>query len=1814
MSDIGKGTVRLRISNADYSCDECSVTRKLNYGWKTATIKSRGNSLPLSEADVVEIYFENDSIQSKRIDGYVTSITENRKGKNIEYDYEVYGREAFVNYRLFKPTQRNTLATSFITDMMTSIGYPDPIFTSELNNVTITLDSVNDDYVHNHLRNLADKYTINYYYDNDLQLHAFYNSPNTLSTTLTYSAFNRDKVTDITNVYNRIALRTNDMSINDSKLEYLTESANDTTKWKFKKIKWNGPYVNFDAWFPSTPRLGDAIEESCTRKALFISPPMEDRGIYAIQANGITITPGEATPDNGWRMKMYVICDLGALYDPSTLNNISCNIYVDNGPNNLTYTVENHLFEQNVNYPPYHINALASYPFNQSHQHYYSFSSPKYNENTWNTISFNVSNMTALGKLDYARYLGFEILCEVDPTNVASTITVYIDNLHITTNASTIFTNIDSANLYGIRDYKPDNNGYIIARTQEEFAKQCNIILKYAPEQSLKSLQFPGSINLEVGTAVTLTFDDYTKRYRIEEITDSYTNGQWIQDISVSSSPIVIPKSKISDKIRAIDNKLRDIQTYGMSSNNTQVGVNLNDITATNIDSRNINFTNMSCDGTINFNFAAPSYSRESLLDAIYKWNVNDWVPEGFNDINNVLYFRDTITNNYVRQFPIIIMDGTVPSPAIVWDQAFINKKDITAGGFIGSNQGALGLGHGLYYSTEKPHIWLTHASISDYWATLDIKYWDSSGPETVEQITIGGTLYPSHVINWGYEKYAPVRVGKIVASPDYPHRNNYIEMSHDGTNANITSSNGNLTITATDGTVVFGSSINVKLSGITIDVDKNWGTHSVSNMGTLQVKAINAVNPTGLTFLTHIQPSSDGGADNGLSGYKWNRVYARTLITGNVWANTILNSTGNLGEISLGSLAVYSIRNLGGSGVTISNSWIPSADVTYDCGWAGQKWNRGYFATLITGNIWCSNIKDATGGSNTINIGNLSVGTINASKYKGMPNGTSLSKVTIDIDLNMGGKGIGGVGTLACDKIECNTIDTNLIGSEIVNAVYGDFTTINATTYLNLPPLSGITITSDLNMQGYNIGNVTTIACSNLESNTIDTNLIGAETVNAVYGQITTINATTYQNLKLSAVSIDTNLNMNNKGIGGIGTIASDKVETNIVDTNLIGTETINAVYADLTTCSAATYLNIPSAKVSSLSIDTHLNMQGYGIGGVGTLGCDKVECDTIDTNLLGAVTVNSAYADIGTATIDVINAATINASTIVGLSLPQKGSGSTGEDGSGYVSFDSAFAYTPIVVATPTSGTMVSLVITGVSSSGFSVLAQQYSEHKHLVLQNSDTSAWNPTISGESLHTHSIEVTIDTAGDTLSVSGTTDLANVDHWHGSGSLTTGSGSPHSHSISAFTIDSAGGEVSVNGTIGYTDVDHWHGSGSLSTGGGSNHSHGILSFALSNGGGSSSVSGSTDSYNVDHWHGSGNLSTGGGTAHSHETSSLSVASYNSTISLSGTSDSTNTDHWHGSGSLSTGGGTSHSHSYSHTHGMSGVVANTGNTSSHTHTYYVPNYWSTDSQSSTTTGNESSHTHSVGGNTGSVTAGSGNGAITHTHTLSSGKANISHSHTITGSLSNESSHTHGIGGNTGSVTSGSGTVNHSHTLSNVTVNTAHNHTLSSFLLYNESSHTHGIGGNTGSVTFGSGTVNHTHSISSVNVNTSHTHTVSSTTIENESEHTHGIGGNTGSVTEGSGTVNHSHTLNSVTVNTSHNHTISGANTGVPTSHTHTIPDYKTRAVDGYDTSGNLVNIGAVLLPSSDGSSATALYTKPSTTSIKGVAISFNWIAM
>ncbi|PVX27282.1 MAG: hypothetical protein CW716_03110, partial [Candidatus Bathyarchaeum sp.] len=100
-----------------------------------------------------------------------------------------------------------------------------------------------------------------------------------------------------------------------------------------------------------------------------------------------------------------------------------------------------------------------------------------------------------------------------------------------------------------------------------------------------------------------------------------------------------------------------------------------------------------------------------------YQYDGSTWVPLGSNLGKlptglSPLQLKDNESNNFANIFLTISSDN-YDAPIITTDQSVLVKKDISAGGFLGSNQGAVMLGSGLTSQVDDPKIMLMNSAVS---------------------------------------------------------------------------------------------------------------------------------------------------------------------------------------------------------------------------------------------------------------------------------------------------------------------------------------------------------------------------------------------------------------------------------------------------------------------------------------------------------------------------------------------------------------------------------------------------------------------------------------------------------------------------------------------------------------------------------------------------------------------------------------------------------------------------------------------------------------------------------------------------------------------------------------------------------------------------------------------------------------------------------------------------------------------------------------------------------------------------------------------
>jgi hypothetical protein len=150
--------------------------------------------------------------------------------------------------------------------------------------------------------------------------------------------------------------------------------------------------------------------------------------------------------------------------------------------------------------------------------------------------------------------------------------------------------------------------------------------------------------------------------------------------------------------------------------------------------------------------------------NAIYQWIGGDpahnppfggWQNIGSNKYGlplgvDALTFSDLNKSWRAAHLGMLLTADTGSSPLLSTDVGFVVKKDITAGGFVGTNQGEVWVGHGRANSTDVPKIILSHADSSVYGT-------DASGNPY-------DTLYVRKAIGTSVSNPANLDVGNLTA------------------------------------------------------------------------------------------------------------------------------------------------------------------------------------------------------------------------------------------------------------------------------------------------------------------------------------------------------------------------------------------------------------------------------------------------------------------------------------------------------------------------------------------------------------------------------------------------------------------------------------------------------------------------------------------------------------------------------------------------------------------------------------------------------------------------------------------------------------------------------------------------------------------------------------------------------------------------------------------------------------------------------------------------------------------------------------------
>jgi hypothetical protein len=334
----------------------------------------------------------------------------------------------------------------------------------------------------------------------------------------------------------------------------------------------------------------------------------------------------------------------------------------------------------------------------------------------------------------------------------------------------------------------------------------------------------------------------------------------------------------------------------------------------------------------------APQLTNDQIVGRLTKWINGIWFPPGYprldegptyiqlnGDYTNPNPPYDTLTN-FGRLF-ITLSSENAFAPLLTFSEGVIVQKDFQAGGFLGSGQGALFLGHGLVWQCDRPKIVLAHA------AQEILKNDDNSNVDaaaTFPPDPVEGQIFIRTV---AHEENPPYTLYKRSG-------NDWVAM---GPTSDFAGGFDTLYITQrlwdagiSDWTDTTPGNLNV--GNLTVQGDLFVGGESYEEF---TGSFINGV----LTLAddNSIMPATDGHSSIGESTKMWNTVYTRNIIMGKY-------------SVTPGQYITFSVDN-SGTNITVtttaaSGSFIPASGKSLDIGSAIHKWDDIYCNTLHTDSI----------------------------------------------------------------------------------------------------------------------------------------------------------------------------------------------------------------------------------------------------------------------------------------------------------------------------------------------------------------------------------------------------------------------------------------------------------------------------------------------------------------------------------------------------------------------------------------------------------------------------------------------------------------------------------------------------------------------------------------------------------------------------------------------------------------------------------------------------------------------------------------------
>ena len=471
--------------------------------------------------------------------------------------------------------------------------------------------------------------------------------------------------------------------------------------------------------------------------------------------------------------------------------------------------------------------------------------------------------------------------------------------------------------------------------------------------------------------------------------------------------------------------------------------------------------------GSMTLESVAPDMTNQEMVDALYGYTVGGvWIPGGLPTGSSPIIFKDTTSLNTGHWFGIRSNEN-FNNILLSTDVGVLVQKDVAAGGFLSSNQGAVLLGHGLLNVTDHPKILLVHSTTGHFlptnsgsggWDTLFIDKYNENGSTSV------GNLEALNIAARG------VLVTDIISG-------------------------------STGGTTNFKS--NIYPSGSTLTLGSNSFPWYLLNAWNVYTDLLNAHSGGTVNVASNLYPTGSTTLTLGSAAFPWyildsNYVYTdflNSLTGGTVNLASNLYPTGST-TLTLGSSAfpwyivdsqyLYSnfLNALTGGTVNVASNLYPTGSTTLTLGSYNYPWyilDANYVFTDTLNGLTGSTILVPTNmhitGSLTVD-GAFTAGTTGDLTVNGNLVVTGSTVSIHDTKLHRSSPGVLQVQTAAG---ALGTLDTSFLYADFLNSASGTAIGVYSpfTDNLCTAGVSGVTVNHFVSITGNNTLSMATRANS---------------------------------------------------------------------------------------------------------------------------------------------------------------------------------------------------------------------------------------------------------------------------------------------------------------------------------------------------------------------------------------------------------------------------------------------------------------------------------------------------------------------------------------------------------------------------------------------------------------------------------------------------------------------------------------------------------------------------------------------------------------